>query len=375
MRTVTAAGTTCWGGAPRRCAGGQTSGWSTGGLPGTLRFYGCPAEEGGAAKAFMVKAGLFEGVDISLTWHPGAYNAGAYANILARSAVYFRFHGRTAHAAGDPYHGRSALDAVELMNVGVNYLREHIIPDARVHYVITDGGGSAPNVVPALAESFYYVRAPEVKQVAEVMERVEAVARGAAMMTGTDCEIRFHSGTANMLLNETITDLLHAKMVEVRVPRFDPAEKAFARQIAATFPGGPGGKLERLLGSAHADVRERLAKQVLVEEILPVIKSNVVLPGSTDVADVSRVTPTGQIDATCYALGTPGHSWQIAAQAGMSIGHKGMLFAAKVLALTAVEFMARPDLVRKAREEFATRTAGDAYVSLIPDGVTAPIDG
>ena len=342
---------------------------------GTIRFYGCPAEEGGAAKAFMVKAGLFEDVDISLTWHPGAYNAGTSVNLLARSAVYFRFRGLTAHAAADPFNGRSALDAVELMNVGVNYLREHIIPDARVHYVITHGGGSAPNVVPAEAESLYYVRAPRAEQVQEVLDRVEAVAQGAAMMTGTECEMRFHSGTSNMVLNDTITDLLHTKMVEIGAPEFDQDEKDFAREIARTFLGKSMGLLDKLLGADHGEIRQRLADQFLVEEIMPNFKTNVVLPGSTDVADVSWVTPTGQIETTCFALGTPGHSWQIVAQGGMSIGHKGMIFAAKVLALTAVEFMEKPDLLDQARGEFAARTEGNPYLSLIPDGVPAPIDG
>jgi aminobenzoyl-glutamate utilization protein B len=345
-----------------------------GNLPGTIRFYGCPAEEGGAAKAFMVKAGLFDDVDLSLTWHPSAFNSSMSVNLLARSAVYFRFHGQTAHAAIDPFNGRSALDAVELMNVGVNYLREHIIPDARIHYVITNGGGRAPNVVPAEAESLYYIRAPKTSQVQEIFERVKAVAQGAALMTGTESELEFHSGTSDLLINDTIADLLYEKMIQVGAPKFDQDEQRFAQELAQTFPKHSPGAFAKLLGADGAKIVAELKDTVLVEQIMPQPKTDVVMPGSTDVADVSWVTPTGQIGATCQAIGTPGHSWQVVAQGGMSIGRKGMLFAGKVLALAAAEFLGNPDLLKQARKEFEERIKETPYLSPIPDGVEPPVD-
>lgn len=346
-----------------------------GSTTGTIRFYGCPAEETGAAKAFMVKAGLFDDVDISLTWHPGAYNGVLSVNMLARIAVYFRFKGKTAHAASDPYNGRSALDAVELMNVGVNYLREHIIPEARLHYVITNGGGSSPNVVPASAESLFYIRAPRGGQVREILERVQDVARGAAQMTGTESEMRFYSACSNLVLNDILGDLFHAEMVEIGAPHFDEAEKDFANQVALTLPQDAPGMLDDFLAPNHMHVLDILKQQILAEEILPVINTNMVVPGSTDVGDVSWVTPTAQFWTTCYPQGSPGHSWQITAAGGMSIGHKGMLYAAKILAFTALDLMIQPDLVEKARQEFAKRKKGTPYISPIPDGTQPPIDG
>ncbi len=208
----------------------------SGELKGTIRYYGCPAEEGGAAKAFMAKAGLFDDVDICLTWHPDMFNATLWANFLAVYRVAFKFHGKPAHAAADPYNGRSALDAVELMNVGVNYLREHMIPGARVHYVITDGGGTAPNVVPAEAASLYYVRAPRIDQLNPIYERVKDIARGAALMTGTELEIDLQSGMSNMLLNETVNNVLQKNLEVVGAPKFTPEDFAFAAEISKTIP-------------------------------------------------------------------------------------------------------------------------------------------
>jgi aminobenzoyl-glutamate utilization protein B len=190
-----------------------------GDVQGTVRYYGCPAEEGGAGKGYMVKAGLFSDVDLALTWHPSVINASASINMLAVMQAYFRFHGKAAHAAADPYNGRSALDAVELMNVGVNYLREHMIPDARVHYIITKGGGAA-NVVPDLAESHYLVRAPQMGQVQDLFERVKNIAQGAALMTGTAYEVLFDAGFSNLILNDTIADVLNARMVAIGAPQY-----------------------------------------------------------------------------------------------------------------------------------------------------------
>ena len=344
-----------------------------GSIKGTIRYYGCPAEEGGAAKAFMAKAGLFHDVDICLTWHPDAFNATVWANCLANYRVVFKFHGKPAHAAADPYNGRSALDAVELMNVGVNYLREHMIPGARIHYVITNGGGTAPNVVPAEAASLYSVRAPRTDQLNPLFERVKDIARGAALMTGTELEIELTSGMSNMLLNETINNVLQRNLEEIGAPKFSREDFAFAAQISKTIPSD---SLEESAGSygLDADAITALKNTFLHESVLPPYQSEIVQPGSTDVGDVSWVVPTGQVVTACMALGTPGHSWQIVAQGRMGIGYKGMLFAAKAMALGALDFMQNPELVRQAQEEFKKRRLASNYISPIPDGLKPPIN-
>jgi aminobenzoyl-glutamate utilization protein B len=346
-----------------------------GGVQGTIRYYGCPAEENGSGKAFMARAGVFDDVDLSLTWHPGMFNGSLSVNMLSNIKVKFKFHGRASHAAADPQNGRSALDAVELMNVGVNYLREHIIQEARLHYVILNGGGIAPNVVPPFAESLYMIRAPRPDQLKPIYERVLEVARGAALMTGTKMEYAIISGTSNLVFNDTIVDVLHEKMDEVAPPIFTEEERSFARELALTFPKGGGmmESFEKMFGPNFKDLLADAKENLLVEGVLPAIKKDIAIPGSTDVGDVSWTTPTGQIMTTCYAFGTPGHSWQLVAQSGMSIGHKGMLYAGKILALTAIEFMHKAELLNKAQNEFTHRLKETPLVPLIPAGVKPPI--
>jgi aminobenzoyl-glutamate utilization protein B len=339
---------------------------------GMIKYYGCPAEEGGAGKAFMAKAGVFNDMDICLTWHPDTFNGTLYANFLANYRVTFKFYGKTAHAAADPFNGRSALDAVELMNVGVNYLREHMIPDARVHYVIINGGGIAPNIVPDYAESLYSVRAPRTDQLDALFERVKNIAKGAAMMTETKLEIHVSSGMSNMLLNETINEVLQSKLVEVGAPKFNDEEHAFARELSKSIPANSLETSAYVYGLDSKAVAE-LKKIALFEDILPPFKSEVILPGSTDVGDVSWVVPTGQIFTTCWALGSPGHSWQIVAQGKMGIGQRGMLYAGKVMAASAVEFMKNKEMREKAKEEFKQKRAAATYISPIPDGLKPPL--
>jgi aminobenzoyl-glutamate utilization protein B len=345
----------------------------SGEVKGTIRYYGCPAEEGGAGKAFMAKAGVFDDVDICLTWHPDTFNGTLYANFLANYRVLFKFHGKTAHAAADPFNGRSALDAVELMNVGVNYLREHMIPDARVHYVILNGGGVAPNVVPDEAMSLYSVRAPRTDQLDALFERVKDIARGAALMTGTEAEIQVISGMSNMLSNETINEVLQSKLVEVGAPKFTEEEHAFARELSKSIPAESLETSAYVYGLDSKAVAE-LKKMVLFEDVLPPFKSEVILPGSTDVGDVSWVAPTGQIFTTCWTLGSPGHSWQIVAQGKMGIGQRGMLYAGKVMALSALEFMQNQKIRKQAVEEFKEKRAAASYVSPIPPGTKPPLN-
>ena len=342
-----------------------------GDITGTIRYYGCPAEENGAAKTFMVKAGAFNDVDLSLCWHPDSYNAVLTINALAVIMVGFRFHGKAAHAAFDPYNGRSALDAVELMNVGANYLREHIIPDGRLHYVITNGGGTAPNVVPPFAESKYYVRAPLLGQADEIYQRLVDIAKGAALMTGTEMEIVNKKGMSNLLLNKTINNVFYEKMMEIGAPRFSADEIQFAHEIAGTYSRDEAEKiLVKIYGKEAQAVLAEMKADPLFTSVMPNVESDYVLPGSTDVGDVSWVVPTGQISTTCQAFGTPGHSWQIVAQSGMGIGHKGMLYAGKVMGLAAMEFMKKPERLRAAKEEFEQSIKKTPYVLPIADGVT-----
>jgi aminobenzoyl-glutamate utilization protein B len=304
------------------------------------------------------------------------FNGSLSVNMLSNMKVKFKFYGQASHAAADPQNGRSALDAVELMNVGVNYLREHIIPDARLHYVILNGGGIAPNVVPPYAESLYMIRAPKPDQLKPIYERVLDVARGAALMTGTQVEFAVISGASNLVFNDTIVDVLHESMNKVTRPIFNDKEIQFARQLSESFPDG-GSMAERfvkLLGPNGNKMLAEMRETLLFEGVIPAIKMDIALPGSTDVGDVSWVTPTGQIVTTCYAFGTPGHSWQLVAQSGMSIGHKGMLYAGKVLALSAITFMLDEQLLTKAQVEFEDRIKITPYTPLIPDGVKAPLN-
>ncbi|MFX0092256.1 MAG: M20 family metallopeptidase [Candidatus Hodarchaeota archaeon] len=342
----------------------------SGEVKGTIRFYGCPAEEGGSGKTFMVKAGFFADLDLAMTWHPGPFNRVASYNLLARYSVVFKFHGKAAHAAS-AYNGRSALDAVELMNIGVNYLREHIIPDARLHYVILKGG-EAPNIVPAEAEVWYYVRAPDTRTVEEIYQRVLKIAEGAALMTETDVEVEFLTGSSNLLLNNVLEKVILEKMNFVGSPKFNEEEIKFAQKLRETFPPGSIKNLLATLPPELQELKEQLKDQIMCDRVIPPFLKGKVLPGSSDVGDVSWATPTAQFSTACCALGTPGHSWQLVAQAGMSIGHKGMLTAAKILALAAIEMMKKPELVELARQEFEEKIKKQPYIFPMPDGTKLP---
>ncbi len=340
-----------------------------GSFTGTIRYYGCPAEETGVGKAFMVRAGLFEDVDIALTWHPGGANYVKLSSNQAVNSVKFRFTGRTAHAAGDPWNGRSALDAVELMNVGANFLREHIITDARIHYVITDGG-LAPNIVPEKAEVWYFVRAPQRFQVDEIYGRLVNIAKGAALMTETAMEIEFLSGIYNTLPNEIIAHVMHDKLLEVGPPAFTDQDQDFANKMSQSISAK---EKEQTLQRYGSDAVAKLKHKYLCDIVLEPFGQGQVMGGSTDVAEVSWVTPTGEMYTACCPLGVPGHSWQITASSGTGIGHRGMLAAAKVLALTAVEFFQNEELIEKALAEFQDKTKDNPYKSPLPDGLQPPV--
>lgn len=340
-------------------------------LKGTVRYYGCPAEETYNAKGWMVVNGLFKDVDIGLTWHPMSYNGGWDFSTNAINTVMFRFHGIAAHAAGDPYNGRSALDAVELMNVGINYLREHMIPDARVHYVISRGG-EAPNVVPAFAESYYFVRAPKRHQVNELYERVIKVANGAAMMTETELEIDFLSGTYNTRENSVIRDVITRNMAEIGVVKWSEEDIKFANEMRKSIPTNA---FDRFLGMIPTEMKEEAKNWIdkpLCDFIVPNYGNGKILAGSTDVADVSWNVPLAQFSTATQIMGSPGHSWQNVAVGKMAIGQKGMIYAAKILATTAYEFMTNEELRAKAKAEFDAASEEEAYTSPFPEDHKPP---
>ncbi|POR55086.1 aminobenzoyl-glutamate utilization protein B [Paraburkholderia eburnea] len=337
-------------------------------LPGTVRFYGCPAEEGGSGKTFMARAGLFDDVDAALCWHPATHTGIFAAQTLANIQAYFRFHGKASHAAASPHLGRSALDAVELMNVGVNYLREHMLPEARVHYAVTDTGGLSPNVVQASAEVLYLVRAPRNDQAKDLYARVCDVARGAALMTGCRVETVFDKACSNLLQNTVLNRVMDRHLQAFGAPAWSDEETAFARAVQQeTLNAEDIESATRTLAHAWREPKP------LFDRVDPYEPGNgKPLYGSTDVADVSWVTPTAQCFVSCFAFGTPLHSWQLVAQGKTSLAHKGMLLAAKTLAASALDLFAAPGRIQEARAELLERRGGKPYVCPIPADVPLP---
>lgn len=339
------------------------------GLQGTVRFYGCPAEEAGSGKAFMARAGLFDNVDLALSWHPSTIPTIWNVNTLANYSATFKFNGKSAHAAAAPHLGRSALDAVELMNVGVNYLREHMVPEGRVHYAMTDTGGTSPNVVQAHAEVVYLIRAPKKQQVKELYERVYNIAKGAALMTGTTMEVEFVGTASNLVPNTTLAEVMYKNLTAVGVPAYDELDQKFAEKIRATLSQED---IDADLAGLNKETA-KILKDKYIADIIPPLGDEVALSGSTDVGDVSWVVPTMQCMTTCFAVGTPLHTWQVVSQGATAIAHKGMLQAGKVIACTAIEAMENQDIIEKARSEWKERLEGETYESLIPESVKQPL--
>lgn len=343
-------------------------------LPGTVKYYGCPGEEGGSGKAFMAREGVFEGLDAAITWHSGTLTKTSSGSSLANIQVYYHFTGRASHAAASPHLGRSALDAVELMNVGVNYLREHVIPEARLHYAVIDTGGKSPNVVQPTAEVLYLIRAPENKQVQEIYERVNDIARGAALMTQTQVEIEVDKACSNLVPNEVLEKLMQANLEGIAPLTYTDAEEQFAAAIRETLGAEELAREAGLLRAGYGGQigREQAALlegEVLHRGILPHLFSEKPMMGSTDVADVSWLVPTVQCNVSCYALGTPGHSWQLVAQGQSSWAHKGLLFAAKAMAATGLDLIEQPQQLTAAKKELKQRLDGESYRCPIPAGV------
>lgn len=336
------------------------------GIAGRVRYYGCPAEEGGAAKAFMVREGAFDDVDIAISWHPAAFAAVQEAISLANTRIDFTFKGRASHAAAAPQLGRSALDAVELMSVGVNYMREHMPSDARIHYAYLDAGGIAPNVVQAQAKVRYLIRARELPELTDLIARVKKIAEGAALMTECTVEHRVLSGVANLLGNAPMEKAMQAALDRLGPPPFDAEDQARANEFQATMTAADIAAAWRKVGLAP---KPGLG---LTDQVVPADAKGAPMVGSTDVGDVSWVVPTVQARGATYAIGTPGHSWQLTAQGKLPAAHKGMVHVAKVMAATAVDTLRDPSIIARAKEDLAARTAVTPYQSTIPEGTEPP---
>jgi aminobenzoyl-glutamate utilization protein B len=340
------------------------------GLAGTVKYFGCPAEESGSGKAYLARAGVFSTLDAALTWHPMMENSVWTMSSLANYQIFFSFKGISSHAAAAPENGRSALDAAELMSVGVNYLREHISQEARIHYAYTDVGGGLPNVVQASSELLYFVRAPKPAQVQDIFERVCDIAKGAALMTGTTMTIRWDSAAANYLVNDTLGKAMHANMGTLEPVKWTESELAFARSFQATLDEStrkniPATVARYFPAATRADIEVMAAKPIL-DDIVPYRETDRVLPGSTDVGDASWHTPTAQVFTACYPQGTVSHSWQLTACGQSSLVHKGLIQAAKIIALTAADILENPRLLADARAEHQRRLAGESYRCPIP---------
>lgn len=340
-------------------------------LHGTVVFYGCPGEEGCAGKTFMARDGMFRDLDAALTWHPGDTNEIKVGSSAACMQVEYSFTGVSAHAADNPHMGRSALDAVELMHVGIQFLREHMPPNSSIHYSITDAGSVSPNVVQPAATTVLMVRGETVRKAKALLERVNKIAQGAALMTETSVSMRQIDGTASILPNETLERVMYENMQQVPVPEYTAAEREFAEALHATYPAAVPGLLSNSNRQvwAYANKMTDGGKRAINDFIMPYVPSFAYAPGSTDVGDVSWLTPTAQITTATWTSAAPGHSWQNVSIGRTSIAHKGVLQAAKIIAGSAADLMEQPELLEKARAEF-DEAAAEGYDCPIGKEVT-----
>ncbi len=319
---------------------------------GTIRLYGTPAEETGIGKTYMLREGFFKNDDVVFGWHAGDRTASRYSYSKANVSVKFRFSGLAAHASSSPHQGRSALDAVELMNNGVNFMREHIKEDARLHYVITDGGGQ-PNVVPPEAEVWYYIRANKHADVEKYFQWVKDIADAAALMTRTELTtVKVEADMHEVLPNRTLAEVIHRNLELVGAPQFSEEEKAFARQTQAPLEG----EFNKPLSEGIEPLPDKLGQSL----------------ASTDTGDISWLVPVGRLRVASYTFGAPGHSWQIVACTGSSIGEKGMMVAAKTLAASAIDLYLSSELVERAQADFKKIRQPLKFITLVPEGQRAP---
>ncbi|MGG5329309.1 amidohydrolase [Enterococcus sp. AZ163] len=338
-------------------------------LEGTIKLFGCPAEESGYGKAYMARAGLFDELDVALSWHPWDISGAWSISSLAVYQVYYHFKGISAHAAAAPEQGRSALDAAELMNVGVQFLREHIIDDGRVHYAFTDAGGESANVVQPTASLYYFIRAPKIEQVEEIYQRVNKIARGAAMMTETEVTIDFDSACYNYLPNHAVTTAMYENLLTEGKMNIGQEDQDYAQRYYDSLTDAARQSLvtraKQFAPEADEAEIQRLGSLPIAEQIQPLVFSSATA-GSTDVGDVSWVCPTAQIFVGCEPQGTPAHSWQWVANGTSSVAHEGLLAAGKTIAATAYDLLTKPELVQQAKEEHQKTLDGEVYKSAIP---------
>lgn len=341
------------------------------GCSGTVIYYGCPGEEGGSGKTFMVREGVFEDVDCAFTWHPNNYNIVSCFSSLANYQIHYKFSGRSAHAASGPHLGRSALDALELMNMGVQFLREHVKPDVRIHYAITNAGGISPNVVQAEAEAIYLIRSPKVSELGGIYERVNDIARGAALMTGTQVEWELIKACSNILPNTALAGVMQQNMEAIGVPDYTEEERKWMEEINATVIDKRSALLEAasMLGKKGQAIAAMCRDRSFNDFLVPLLPVPYTLSSSSDVGDVSFVTPLAQVATATISANTPGHSWQLTSQGKGTVAHKGMLFAGKIIGGSAIDILEHPEYLEKAKEEWRQRRETENYVCPIPKGV------
>ena len=346
------------------------------GLLGTIRYYGCPAEENAGGKAYLVRDGFFNDCDAAITWHPSTTNKTMMADkYLSNFRVFFTFHGISSHAAGAPELGRSALDAVEIMDIGVNYMREHMIDEARVHGAITNPGGIAPNVIPSEAQILYAIRAPKVTQVKKLYERMCDIARGAALITGTTVDIKQVAAYSNVIENDTLEDIMYENMRHFVPIGYTEEELAYARRFQEVITELDKEGLKDLISILSGRDKEKKRQMEESPMLDFVLERHVSFGGggSTDVGDVSWVVPTGKVDINCYAAGTALHSWQAVAQGKAPAAHKGMLTAAKIMACTGAELLEKPELLERIKEDWLEKLDGETYPDPLPKDVKPEI--
>ncbi|WP_029322565.1 M20 family metallopeptidase [Butyrivibrio sp. AE3004] len=349
---------------------------------GTVILYGCPGEEGCASKAFMARDKEWQKLDAALTWHPADCNEVVTGSSNSCIQVRYTFHGIASHASGAPDKGRSALDGVELMNIGVQFLREHMSDKARVHYAITDAGGVSPNVVQPKAQVLYMVRSNHVAEAVELQKRVDKIAKGAALMTETTFDREFVDGLSDTVTNRTLEKVLYKNFEELGVPTYTDEELEFAKRLSETYEGfGEAPGIGSDFDADYAENAQKLRAEFMEKcsgksgmngFLLPHFEGDAFEPSSTDVGDVSWNCPTAQIHVAAWPNGCPGHSWQNVSSAGTSIGHKSAIHAGKVLCLAAIDLYENHEILQEAKKEFDKRTAS-GYVCPIPMDAVASI--
>ena len=347
------------------------------GRDGTAVFYGCPAEEGGSGKVWMLRAGVFDEADILLSWHPDCISRVSPNDVLATAQMRYAFHGVAAHAALAPHLGRSALEAVELMGVGMAFLREHILPDVRVHYAIDNAGGSATNIIQPEASVSYQIRAPKIAQVQELAERIEKLARGAAMMTETEVDVQFQRATSELRVNETVNDVIFEYLQAFGATEATEEDLTLARQLYEAIPeknrGGTAANVAASYDAEGETLAEAMKDSPLVQLVMPRNACVRRYGASTDVGDVSQIKPTGFLTYACFVKDIPLHTWQAVSFGKTHYAHAGMLQAARILGATAMCLADSPELVEKAKAEQRRQSEKEPYVCIFPEQMKPPI--